>query len=122
MILPRSLKSTFWKRFSHHSYNTVRTYHRVAYIPTWQTKNGNYFKNVLLDRRLNLIAKRKRTQKTCLLRMSSQSTFLSCQSIFVSARCDYFDFSNKNYELSILSNNFIVSIYLHFLGGVFSFF
>lgn len=45
----------------------IRTCRRVAYIPTWQAKNGNYFKNVLLDRRLNLIAKRRRTSP-CFLR------------------------------------------------------
>lgn len=56
-----SLEST--ERLSRHDYNTedaVRTYRRVAYMPTWQAKNGNYFKNVLLGRRLNLIAKRRR--------------------------------------------------------------
>lgn len=60
MIPLGSLEST--ERFSRHDYNTkdaVRTYRRVAYMPTWQAKNGNYLKNVLLGRRLNLITKRR---------------------------------------------------------------
>jgi len=93
MILLGSLKST--RRFSCHGYNTVRTYRRVAYIPTWQAKNGNYFKNVLLGRGLNLIAKRRRTSPMlpsyALLRFS-QSTSLSRQSIAVFAGFNLFRF------------------------------
>lgn len=59
----------------------------VAYMSTWQAKNENYFKNVLLGRRLNLIAKWRRSSLASFIRSSrlSQSTFFSCQSTPASA-------------------------------------
>jgi len=115
-----------WKQprgFSRHDNNTkdaVRTYRRVAYMPTWQAKNGNYFKNVLLGRRLNLIAKRRCASPVlpscALLASRAIHIFLSpvnsrfCR--LIGFNC--FDSANHKRE-SILLNDFnvLICVYIY---------
>lgn len=115
MIPPGRLEST--ERLSRHDYNTedaVRTYRRVAYMPTWQAKNGNYFKNVLLGRRLNLIAKRRRASPVlpsyALLSPLAIHIFLSPVNSRFCIGFNCFDSANHKW-VTIFLNDFNVLIY-----------